>query len=46
MHQRSERGLPVSRGELGRLADEVDHCGLPQLAARIREAAARPLGAE
>jgi LDH2 family malate/lactate/ureidoglycolate dehydrogenase len=45
MHQRSEHGLPVSRGELGRLADEVDQCGLPELAARIREAAARPLGA-
>jgi LDH2 family malate/lactate/ureidoglycolate dehydrogenase len=45
MQQRSERGLPISRGELERLADEVDRCDRPQLAARIREAAARPSGA-
>jgi hypothetical protein len=45
MQQRSERGLAVSRGELERLADEVDRCDRPELAARIRDAAARPADA-
>jgi len=38
---RREQGVPVVRGELLRLADEVERCELPDLSARIRTIAAR-----